>query len=89
MTTVDPGSPTIPVSPTFSASLAGGFWSEFEGVRGSFALLGLGSDRAHDSLYLGADELVAVDLATGRSAVFVAGDPGLTGIHVAGWITAP
>jgi hypothetical protein len=64
------------------------YWQQFDGARGGTALLGLGADRAHDFLYLGADELVAVDLATARAAVFVPTAAGLTGVHVAGWIGA-
>ena len=85
---VSPNAPTTPIGGQFRLP-AGSFWQEFDGARGSTALLGLASDRAHDFLYLGADELVAVDLATARAAVLVPDSPGLTGLHVAGWITAP
>jgi hypothetical protein len=74
-------------SPTFSVP-AGDYWRLFEGSRGGFALLGLAAART-GALWLGADELVAVELSTARSAVLVPTDPGLTGVHPAGWITAP
>ena len=77
--------------PTFTLP-AGTYWQRFDGVRGSTVLLGLAADRAHESLYLGADELVAVDLSASRgdalmAAVLIPTDAGLTGIHVAGWVT--
>jgi len=79
--------------PTFTLP-SGTYWQRFDGVRGTTVLLGLAADRAHDSLYLGADELVAVDLSASRgdtlmAAVLIPTDAGLTGIHVAGWVTAP
>jgi hypothetical protein len=40
-------------------------------------------------MYLGADELVAIDLKTGASAVLVPTKPGSTGLHPAGWISGP
>ena len=77
-----------PVGPDFQVA-AGAYWRSFFGARGSTALLGLGAERAKDFDYLGADELVAVDLKTGASAVFVPTKPGSTGLHPAGWITGP
>ena len=76
------------LSPEFRLP-AGTYWQEFDGVRGSTALIGLAGDRAHDSPYLGASELVAVNLDSARAAVMVPEAPGLTGVHPAGWITAP
>jgi hypothetical protein len=80
--------PNAVIEPEFQLP-AGTYWQEFNGVRGSTALIGLAGDRAHESPYLGPDELVAVDLPTARTAVLVPDSPGLTGLHVAGWITAP
>ena len=77
--------------PTFTLP-SGTYWQQFDGVRGTTVLLGLAAERAHESLYLGADELVAVDLSASRggtlmAAVLIPTDAGLTGIHVAGWVT--
>jgi hypothetical protein len=77
-----------PLTPTFSVA-AGTYWRLFEGSRGTFAVLGLGASRPNDAPWIGADEVVAVDLPTGNSSVFVPSDPGLTGLHTAGWISAP
>lgn len=88
ITTVTDKAPGTPLTPTFSVA-AGTYWRLFEGSRNGFALLGLGAKRTQDDPSIGADELVAVDLATANSAVFVPPDPGLTGLHTAGWITAP
>ena len=88
VTTVLPEAPGKPLTPAFSIP-AGGYWRLFEGCRNGFALLGLAAARSGDALWLGADELVLVDLATARSSVLVPKTPGLTGLHPAGWITAP
>jgi hypothetical protein len=88
ITTVDPSAPGTPISPMFSVP-AGNYWRLFDGSRTGFALLGLGPHRAGDTPWVGADELVAVELATGRSAVLVPPDAGPTGLHPAGWISAP
>jgi hypothetical protein len=88
ITTVLPEAPGKPLTPLFSVP-AGGYWRLFEGCRNGFALLGLAAQRSGDSQWLGADELVLVELGTARSAVFVPTPPGLTGLHPAGWITAP
>jgi hypothetical protein len=76
------------VGPDFSVA-AGAYWRSFFGARGSTTLLGLGAERAKDFMYLGADELVAIDLKTGASAVLVPTKPGSTGLHPAGWISGP
>ncbi|HEX7472602.1 MAG TPA: hypothetical protein VF323_05940, partial [Candidatus Limnocylindrales bacterium] len=88
ITTVDASAPVTPLTPTFSVA-AGSYWRLFEGSRRSFGLLGLAAHRAGDPAWLGADELVTIELATGRSSVFVPTDPGLSGLHTAGWISAP
>jgi hypothetical protein len=88
ITTVDPAAPGKPITPTFPVP-AGNYWRLFDGSRSGFALLGLGAHRAGDAPWVGADELVAIDLSTARSAVLVPADPGLTGLHPAGWISAP
>jgi hypothetical protein len=88
ITTVAVAASGTPLTPTFSVA-AGTYWRIFEGSRGGFALLGLGAKRSGDAPWIGADQLVAVDLATARSAVLVPDDAGLTGLHTAGWITAP
>jgi hypothetical protein len=88
VTTVDPAAPGKPITPTFPVP-AGNYWRLFDGSRSGFALLGLGAHRAGDAPWLGADELVAIELSTARSAVLVPADPGLTGLHPAGWISAP
>jgi hypothetical protein len=88
ITTVSDKAPGTPLTPTFAVA-AGTYWRLFEGSRSGFALLGLGAKRAQDPSWFGADELVAVDLATGASAVLIPDDAGLTGLHTAGWITAP
>jgi hypothetical protein len=88
ITTVLAEAPGKPLTPTFSVP-AGGYWRLFEGCRNGFALLGLAAQRSGDAAWLGADELVLVELATARSAVLVPTAPGLTGLHPAGWITAP
>lgn len=88
ITTVSDKAPGTPLTPTFSVA-AGTYWRLFEGSRSGCALLGLGARRTQEASWIGADELVAVDLATGASAVLVPDDPGLTGLHTAGWITAP
>ena len=87
ITTVDPSAPGTPLTPTFSM-VAGGYWRLFEGSRAGFGLLGLAAHRA-DAAWLGADELVAIDLASAGSAVLVPTDPGMTGLHPAGWLSAP
>jgi hypothetical protein len=88
ITTVLPDAPGKPLTPTFSVP-AGGYWRLLEGCRNGFALLGLAAARSGDSPWLGADELVLVELATARSSVLVPKTPGLVGLHPAGWITAP
>jgi hypothetical protein len=85
--TVSPADPKTAIDPVFTLP-AGTYWQKFDGARDGMALLGLGADRAHDFLYLGADELVAVDLLTAQAVVFVPAAPGLTGVQVAGWIGA-
>lgn len=88
--TIGTASPTDLTNVTKALSLpAGSYWRLFEGSRAGFALLGLGAERAHDSLYEGADELVVVGLASARTTVFVPKATGLTGLHIAGWVTAP
>ena len=88
ITTVAVAAPGTALTPTFSVP-AGTYWRLFEGSRGGFAALGLGARRSGDAPWIGADELVAVDLATARSAVLIPDQPGLTGVHTAGWVTAP
>lgn len=88
ITTVGDKAPGTPLTPTFSVA-AGTYVRLFEGSRGPIAVLGLGVKRTQDAPWIGADEFVAVDLPTGASAVLVPDDPGLTGLHTAGWITAP
>ena len=88
ITTVAASAPGTPIGPSFSVP-AGSYWRLFDGSRSGFALLGLGAHRTGDAPWLGADELVAIDLTTAASAVFVPADGGLTGLHPAGWITAP
>jgi hypothetical protein len=88
ITTVLPEAPGKPLTPTFSVP-AGGYWRLFEGCGNGFALLGLAAARSGDTRWLGADELVVVELGTARSSVLVPKAPGLTGLHPAGWITAP
>jgi hypothetical protein len=87
ITTVDTSSPGTSITPTFSVP-AGTYWRLFAGSRAGFALLALAAHRATDAPWIGADELVAIELSTARSAVLVPADPGLAGIHTAGWITA-
>jgi hypothetical protein len=87
-TTVLPEAPGKPLTPTFSVP-AGGYWRLFEGCRNGYGLLGLGASRSGDASWQGADELVVVELATGHSSVLVPKTPGLTGLHPAGWISAP
>lgn len=87
VTTVGVSAPGTPLTPTFSVA-AGSYWRLFDGSRSGFAVLGLGAHRAVDTPWAGADELVAIELSTARSAVLPV-DPGLTGLHPAGWISAP
>jgi hypothetical protein len=84
--TVSESDPDTATGPRFMVD-KGTYWQQFDGVRGSIGLLGLAAARSGDAAFLGADELVAVDLATAASAVYVPSAPGLTGLHVAGWIT--
>jgi hypothetical protein len=84
--TVSESDPDTATGPVFSVS-KGSYWQQFDGARGSTALLGLAKASTGDSSSLGADELVAVDLTSASSAVLVPASAGLTGLHVAGWIT--
>ncbi|MFI5227118.1 MAG: hypothetical protein ACHQ3P_10635, partial [Candidatus Limnocylindrales bacterium] len=84
--TVSESDPDTATGPRFMVP-KGSYWQQFDGARGSIGLLGLAAKRSGDAAFLGADELVAVDLTTASSAVFVPGSAGLTGLHVAGWIT--
>jgi hypothetical protein len=88
ITTVAASAPGTPIAPTFSVP-AGSYWRLFDGSRSGFALLGLGGHRGGDAPWLGADELVAIDLTSAASAVFVPADGVLTGFHPDGWISAP
>ena len=85
--TVSESDPDTATGPRFMVP-QGSYWQQFDGVRGSIGLLGLAAKRSGDAAFLGADELVAVDLTTSSSAVYVPTSAGLTGLHVAGWITA-
>jgi hypothetical protein len=86
ISTVAADAPRDPLGPTFKIA-QGDYWRAFGGSRGGFALLELGAARASD--WLAADEFATIDLATARSAVLVRDDQGLTGLHAAGWISAP
>jgi hypothetical protein len=86
ITLVAPDAPRVALGPAFQIP-AGSYWRAFDGSRAGYALLGLGADRTQD--WRVADELVVIRLATAESAVFIPAAAGLTGVHAAGWITAP